>query len=96
MTTGRLERIRDRLHQAFDPIELEVFDESHLHVGHVGAKSGKGHFRVLITADVFKGLPSIKRHRLVYDALGTMMESDIHALTVTARAPDQPTRKLED
>jgi BolA protein len=87
MSSWRILEIRRRLKAAFDPLELEVIDEGHLHVGHEGAKSGQGHFRVVIVSDQFRGLRRIQAHRLVYDALGTLMQTDIHALSVDASAP---------
>ena len=89
----RSERIRERLQAALAPTVLEVKDESHLHAGHAGARSGKGHFRVTIVSERFAGLPLLKRHRLVYDALADLMESDIHALAIHARAPEEAHRK---
>lgn len=80
----RLEAIEQRLKTAFSPESLEVTDEGHLHVGHEGAKDGRGHFRVLIVSDDFIGQPPIKRHRAIYAALGEMMQTDIHALAIEA------------
>ena len=85
--SGRVERIRDCLQAQFSPAELQVIDESHQHAGHAGAASGRGHFRVQICAAVFAGMSPIQRHRAIYQALGTMMETDIHALAIEARAP---------
>jgi len=85
---ARLAEIRRRLEADFDPVSLEVIDESHLHAGHAGARDGRGHFRVVIRSDAFAGLPMIRRHRLVYESMGTMMQSDIHALTIDAQSPD--------
>lgn len=85
----RVARIRSRLESQLAPIELELLDESHLHAGHAGARSGKGHFRVRIVAEAFDALPRLKRHRLVYEALGPVMEDDIHALTIEALAPSE-------
>jgi BolA protein len=82
-----VERIGSLLEQAFDPIELEIIDESHLHAGHVGAKDGKGHFRVRIVSRHFEGQKTLRCHRMVYEALRAMMASDIHALSVAASAP---------
>lgn len=87
MTTDRVERIRLSLEQAFSPIELEIVDESHLHAGHAGAKDGRGHFRVKIVSKHFEGQKALRCHRMVYEALHTMMASDIHALSVTASGP---------
>lgn len=86
---ARVARIRSRLESELAPIELELVDESHLHAGHVGASSGKGHFRVRIVAAAFDALPRLERHRLVYDALGPVMEHDIHALSIEALAPSE-------
>jgi BolA protein len=82
----RVERIREAL-QALAPSTLEVIDESHRHVGHEGARDGRGHFAVEIVSEAFTGLASLARHRRVYEALGTMMQTDIHALSIRARTP---------
>ncbi|MGD8323131.1 MAG: BolA family protein [Gammaproteobacteria bacterium] len=87
MNAGRINEIRARLTAAFKPTELEIIDESHLHAGHEGAKGGLGHFRVRIISRQFEGMSRIQSHRLVYDALGTLMQTDIHALSVNASAP---------
>ena len=83
----RVQWIRQRL-QTLDPTELHVADESYKHVGHAGYKTGKGHFRVTITSAHFRGLSRIKAHRLVHTTLGTLMETDIHALALHCRVPD--------
>jgi len=85
--TGRVERIREILTREFAPAALAVEDQSHLHVGHAGARDGRGHFRVHIVAAAFDGMASLARHRAVYAALGDLMQTDIHALAVEARAP---------
>ena len=87
MTANRVERIRTRLEEVFSPNELEVFDDSQLHEGHVGAKDGKGHYRVYIVSDQFAQTRPLERHRMVFKALGEMMEKDIHALSVVAQPP---------
>lgn len=83
----RIERIRQALETMLSPQRLEVIDESHLHAGHAGAQSGLGHFRVNIVADAFAGCSLIQRHRLVYRAVGDMMSTDIHALSIDAATP---------
>ncbi|WP_257387690.1 BolA family protein [Tahibacter caeni] len=85
----RLERIRTAL-QALQPQQLELIDESHKHAGHEGARDGRGHFRVRIVAAQFAGLAPLARHRRVYAALGDLMQTDIHALAIDARAPQDP------
>ena len=82
----RIERMRALLAAAFDPVALEVVDDSHRHVGHAGARDGRGHFTVEIVSNAFAGMAPLARHRAVYAALGTMMESDIHALAIRAHA----------
>lgn len=78
----RLNRIRSLLEEALSPHYLEIIDDSHLHIGHAGAKGGAGHFTVIIGAPVFSELSMLKQHRLVYQALDTMMHSEIHALSI--------------
>jgi BolA protein len=85
MTRSRIDKIRARLTDALEPQELEIVDESHLHKGHEGAKDGRGHFRVRIVAAKFQGKTVLERHRMVYAAVGDLMDSDIHALSVEAR-----------
>ncbi|HTT08115.1 MAG TPA: BolA family protein [Gammaproteobacteria bacterium] len=84
----RMTRIRDRLQKALTPATMDLIDESHLHAGHAGAKSGRGHYRLRIVSSRFAGLNPVQRHRLVYDALGDLMQTDIHALSIDASAPD--------
>jgi BolA protein len=88
MTVERVALIRARLHAAFAPESLEIIDDSHRHAGHAGAKDGRGHFRVRIVSERFAGAKTLERHRMVYAALGSLMQTDIHALSVTALGPD--------
>lgn len=83
------EIIESRLRVALSPTELQVWDDSDAHKGHAGAAKGGGHFEVLITSDRFSGLRPIARHRLVYDALGDLMRSRIHALSINAKTPEE-------
>ena len=89
MTTQRVARIEQLLKAALAPTELLVKDQSHLHAGHAGAQEGKGHFDVRIVSEQFDGLNRLARHRLVYDALGAFMASDIHALQIHAISPSE-------
>ena len=74
------------LRAALAPEALAVVDDSHLHAGHAGAREGR-HFSVIITSARFEGLSRVGRHRLVYDALHSLMPRGIHALAIDARAP---------
>jgi BolA protein len=81
--------IRQRLQEAFAPATLDIVDESHKHAGHAGARSGGGHFAVYLVSPAFAGKSPIERHRMVYTALGQLMTSDIHALSVKALTPEE-------
>jgi BolA protein len=84
----REELIKQRLTEAFSPLQLELLDESHKHAGHPGARAGGGHFVVTIVSSAFAGKTTLQRHRMVYAALGEMMQKEIHALSISARTPD--------
>ncbi len=89
MTASRVATIERMLTDALSPDEIQVRDQSHLHIGHEGAKGGKGHFEVTIVSDQFCAVNRIARHRMVYDALGHFMDSDIHALRINAFSPSE-------
>ncbi len=72
-----------------DPVSIEIHDDSAKHAGHAGARSGGGHFRLTIVSPRFAGCRTMERHRLVYDALGPLMKREIHALSITAKTPDE-------
>lgn len=86
---NRPELMRERLHQALQPTALEIIDESHLHAGHAGARDGRGHFRVRVVSQAFRGQRPLARHRLIYAALGELMTTDIHALSILALTPEE-------
>lgn len=85
----RLVEIRARLQSALSPESLQVEDEGHLHIGHEGSKDGRGHFHVLVVSNQFQGKNLIARHRLIYQAMGQLMQTDIHALAIDAYTPDE-------
>ena len=85
----RVERIRARLESALQPVRLEIRDDSAKHAGHAGARGGGGHYILTIVSPAFVNRSPIERHRMVYDALCDMMASEIHALSIDARAPDE-------
>ncbi len=85
----RSSAIRSRLEQRFAPLELEVRDDSAAHAGHAGARDGRGHFAVRIVSAAFAEQPRLARHRMVYAALGELMQTDIHALSLAALAPGE-------
>lgn len=86
MSKQREQLIRQRIDTALKPESLELIDDSHLHAGH-GATGG--HYTVRIVSEDFTGKNLIQRHRLVYDAVGDLMKSEIHALSIEAHTPEE-------
>jgi len=84
-----IDLIVDRLRQELSAESVEIEDQSHLHVGHAGAASGGGHYQVTVVASCFKGLNTLARHRLIYDALNNLMKKEIHALSIQAYSEDE-------
>jgi BolA family transcriptional regulator, general stress-responsive regulator len=87
---GTRDLIAEKLSKAFTPTRLDVIDESHLHVGHVGHRSeGESHFRVRIVADAFTGKSRIERHRMINETLTSELKGGVHALAIEALAPPE-------
>lgn len=86
---NRIELIESRLRTVLQPESLTITDESAAHAGHAGARDGGGHYAVTIVASVFRGRPPLARHRLVHEALGELMGREVHALRISALAPDE-------
>lgn len=82
------DRMRARL-AVLEPESLDIADDSAKHAGHEGAKSGGGHYQLVIVSSLFTGTRPQARHRMVYDALGPMMQREIHALSIKAFAPHE-------
>lgn len=88
--SARVEAITSALEAALAPHSLEVIDESHKHVGHEGARDGRGHFAVKVVSAAFAGMSPLSRHRRIYEALGGLMQTDIHAFSIVlAKTPDE-------
>ena len=83
----RAQRMAALLQAEFTPLKCEIEDESALHAGHAGAASGGGHYRLHIVSAVFEGVGRVGRHRLVYDCLRELMQTEIHALALTLLTP---------
>ena len=84
-----IEQMRERL-ALLAPESVQILDESAKHAGHEGARSGGGHYQLVIVARAFAGKPAVARHRMIYAALAGMMHRDIHALAIQAYAPGEP------
>ena len=87
--TARAHQIESRLRDKLAAQHVAVVDQSALHEGHPGAQAGGGHFQVLVVSEVFEGLSRIAAQRVVYQALGDLMESEIHALSMRTLTPEQ-------
>jgi BolA family transcriptional regulator, general stress-responsive regulator len=87
---SRVDEIRARLQAALAPEQVEIADESRLHAGHAGARpSGETHFRALVVSSRFAGRGRIERQRMVYAALGDLMQGKIHALAMQTLTPEE-------
>jgi BolA protein len=83
------DQMRARL-AALAPSRLELLDQSAQHAGHAGAApGGNTHWKLTIVSARFAGKPRVARHRMVYEALGELMQQPIHALEIDARTPDE-------
>ncbi len=86
--TDAIHEMKQRL-AALAPEHIEIVDESALHAGHAGARSGGGHYQLTLIAAAFAGQNIVARHRAIYQALGDLMNTRIHALSITALAPGE-------
>ena len=95
MSTARVAaaQVEQALRAALSPLTLQVQDDSAAHAGHAGAREGS-HFSVAVVSPLFEGKPRVARHRLVYDALRSLMPQGIHALAIEARAPSESSTEL--
>lgn len=87
--SDRIPRIRAALADHLDTEDIVIRDDSHKHIGHPGASTGLGHFHVTVRSSRFDGISPIARHRLVYEALGNLLQTDIHAVQIRALAPGE-------
>lgn len=85
--------IRNKLTEAFAPESLEVVNDSHRHAGHAGSPgTGESHFTIKVVSAAFAGKSRLERHRMVNQVLAAELAGKIHALAVTALAPDEISR----
>lgn len=87
MSGETVELLRQRL-AGLEPLSITIEDESHRHAGHAGAKDG-GHYKITIVAAAFAGHNTIRRHRMIHEAVGDLMRGRIHALSIRAFSPDE-------
>lgn len=86
MSKERIKKMEEKL-QSLSPSYVRIEDEGHLHVGHAGAKKG-GHFKLIIGGKCFDDLSTIDRHKLIYKTLAELMDTEIHALSITIKGED--------
>ena len=87
MSGDTVELLRQRL-ATLEPASMTIEDESHRHAGHAGAKEG-GHYKITIVASAFAGHNTVRRHRMIHEAVGDLMRGRIHALSIRAFSPDE-------
>ena len=92
MNAERIERMRRLLADALAPESIDVRDDSHLHIGHEGARGGAGHYHVHIVSGRFAGRSRVQRHQMIYAALGSLMHGEVHALGIAASTPAESLR----
>jgi BolA protein len=85
-TETTVDRMRQLL-APLNPVTLTIRDDSRHHAGHAGAAGGGGHYQLTIVAEAFRGVPSLARHRMIHEVLGSLMHSEIHALSIKASTP---------
>ena len=89
------ERITKKLQQAFAPEILEVVNDSHRHGGHASSpRTGESHFTIKVVSQSFAGKTRLERHRMVNDVLAHELRGKVHALAITALAPEERSRPL--
>ncbi len=81
MNEDRIAAVKERL-AALEPVYLDVIDESHLHIGHPGAQTGMAHIRIKISSYKLDKLNKVKQHQSIYKSLGSMMQTDLHAVAI--------------
>ena len=87
-SSERVEKLRQALTARLAPVALEIRDDSAKHAGHAGAREG-GHFSVVVVSEQFAGRTRMQRHQLVYQAVAELMRTDVHALSIQARTPQE-------
>jgi BolA family transcriptional regulator, general stress-responsive regulator len=87
MTILSVDQIREAL-ALLEPSVLDIEDQSEGHVHHAGRGKG-GHFKVKIVSQAFAEKKPLQRHQMIYQALGDLMTTHIHAISIDAKAPGE-------
>ena len=79
-----------RLNSSLAPTRLDLIDDSEQHRGHGGYNpAGESHFTLRIESAAFEGKTRVQRQRMIYAALGDLMQARVHALSIRAKAPGE-------
>ena len=93
MTTASsptVEETQTRIEAALSPDHVEINDDSAHHAGHQGNRAhGGAHLTVTVVAPAFAGKSLVERHRMVYAAVGDLMQQQIHALSMNTHSPEE-------
>ena len=82
------ERIREKIAQALEPLDLDLVDDSHQHIGHAGHDPrGESHFSLTIVSERFEGMSRVDRQRKVYAVLAEELSDRVHALALRTLTP---------
>jgi BolA family transcriptional regulator, general stress-responsive regulator len=79
----------EHLLAGLEPESIELIDDSARHAGHAGARAGGGHYELTVVSPRFEGKSRLERHRMVYAALGPLMQREIHALALRTYTPGE-------
>ena len=79
-----------RLNSALCPSRIDLVDDSEAHRGHGGYNpAGESHFTLAVESAAFAGKSRVERQRLIHQALGDLLDSRVHALSIRATAPGE-------
>jgi BolA protein len=79
-----------RLNSALSPTSIELIDDSEQHRGHGGYNpAGESHFSLRVESPAFGSKNRVERQRMIYAALGDLMDARVHALSICATAPGE-------
>ncbi len=83
------ELIKRLVEENLDPVEFELINESHRHVGHAGDDgSGQTHYKLIVVSSMFEGRSRIERQRLVMQVLESAFSKGLHAITMQLSTPN--------
>lgn len=88
MKMNTIDEIQLRLN-SLSPLSCTLTDDSQRHAGHAGARQGGGHYQLHIVSSAFTDTVKLARHRMIYTALGDLMQTRVHALSISAQSPEE-------